>query len=199
MAKKKFYAVRKGYKTGVFLTGTECSKQISGFKGAEFKSFPTKEEAEDFVLGIKKEIKIDENTIEAYVDGSYEHSIKRYGSGAVILKNKEVIHTESFGGDDEEYVSMRNVAGEIKASEYAMNYCLENNIMKLVLYYDYQGIEKWCTGEWKTNKAGTIEYKKFYDSIKDKLEVSFVKVAAHTGNKYNEMADKLAKAGLNKN
>ncbi len=33
MAKKKFYAVRKGYKTGVFLTWTECSKQISGYKG----------------------------------------------------------------------------------------------------------------------------------------------------------------------
>ena len=198
MAKKKFYAVRKGYKTGVFLTWTECSKQISGYKGAEFKSFPTMEEAENFVQGIKKEIKVDENTIEAYVDGSYEHSIKKYGSGVVVLKNREVIHTESFGGNDEEYLSMRNVAGEIKASEYAMNYCIENNVPKLVIYFDYQGIEKWCTGEWKANKKGTIEYRDYYNTIKDRLDVSFVKVAAHTGDKYNEMADQLAKDGLNK-
>lgn len=196
MAKKKFYAVRKGFKTGIFSTWTECSKQISGFKGAEFKSFSTKEEAENFILGIKKEIKIDEDTVEAYVDGSYEHSIKKYGSGIIILKNREIIHTKSFGGDDEDYISMRNVAGEIKASEYAMNYCIENNISKLVLYYDYQGIEKWCTGDWKANKKGTIEYRDYYNSIKDRLEVSFVKVAAHTGDKYNEMADKYAKEGL---
>ncbi len=198
MAKKKFYAVRKGFKTGIFNTWTECSKQISGFKGAEFKSFPTKEEAENFISGIKKEIEIDENTIEAYVDGSYEHSIKKYGSGIVILKNKEVIHKESFGGKESEYISMRNVAGEIKASEYAMNYCIKNNIPRLILYYDYQGIEKWCTGDWKANKQGTIEYRDFYNSVKNKLEVTFVKVAAHTGDTYNEMADKLAKEGLNK-
>lgn len=30
----------------------------------------------------------------------------------------------------------------------------------------------------------------------DKLNISFKKIAAHTGNKYNEEADKLAKAAL---
>ena len=38
-----------------------------------------------------------------------------------------------------------------------------------------------------------IFYKKFYDEIKDKLEVKFIKVEAHTGVKYNELVDKLAK------
>ena len=50
--------------------------------------------------------------------------------------------------------------------------------------------------EIKTNKEGTIEYKKFYDSIKDKLHVEFIKVKAHSGDKYNEEADKLAKAAI---
>lgn len=45
---KKFYAVRKGRKTGVFATWALCQEQIKGFSGAEYKSFTTKEEAEAF-------------------------------------------------------------------------------------------------------------------------------------------------------
>lgn len=48
---KKFYAVRKGRKTGVFATWALCQEQIKGFSGAEYKSFATKEEAEAFCLG----------------------------------------------------------------------------------------------------------------------------------------------------
>ena len=64
----------------------------------------------------------------------------------------------------------------------------------LDLYYDYEGIEKWCTGEWKTNKRGTIDYKEYYNSVKDVLDVRFIKVKGHSGDKYNDMADSLAKA-----
>ena len=67
---------------------------------------------------------------------------------------------------------------------------------EVFLYFDYEGIEKWCVGVWKANKEGTIEYKKFYDSIKDKLHVEFIKVKAHSGDRYNEEADKLAKAAI---
>ena len=45
---KKYYAVRTGRKTGVFLTWAECQKQVTGFSGAEFKSFPTMEDAQAF-------------------------------------------------------------------------------------------------------------------------------------------------------
>lgn len=196
MAKKKFYGVRKGYKTGIFDSWDECKRHISGYKGAEFKGFTTYEEAEQFVYPENKDTKLEGDYIEAYVDGSYEHSIKRYGSGIVILKNGEIVHKKYFGGNSPEYVTMRNVAGEIMASEYAMNYCIENNEKNLILYYDYKGIENWCTGEWKANKEGTIKYKDFYNKIKKKLNVRFVKVAAHSGNKYNDIADELAKNGV---
>ena len=46
MAKQKVYAVRKGKKTGVFTSWEECSASVSGFPGAEYKGFLTKEEAE---------------------------------------------------------------------------------------------------------------------------------------------------------
>ena len=51
MAKKKYYAVRNGVKPGIYETGAECEKQTKGFAGAIFKSFPTREEAEEFLAG----------------------------------------------------------------------------------------------------------------------------------------------------
>ncbi len=46
MAKQKFYVVWKGRKTGVFTTWEECSSQVTGFNGAEYKSFENREAAE---------------------------------------------------------------------------------------------------------------------------------------------------------
>ena len=196
LSKKKFYAVRKGYKVGIYNTWDECKIQVNGFSGAEYKSFKTLNEANEY-MGSKKDVNIENKEfVKAYVDGSYEHSIKAYGSGVVILKNDIVQKTYSRKGNKKSLVDMRNVAGEIEASKIAMKYCIDNNIKYLKLYFDYEGIEKWCIGVWKANKEGTIEYKKFYDSIKDKLHIEFIKVKAHSGDKYNEKADSLAKSAI---
>ncbi|MEH2353663.1 ribonuclease H1 domain-containing protein [Nostoc sp.] len=46
MASKKYYAVFKGRKTGIFTSWEECEEHITGFSGALYKSFKTREEAE---------------------------------------------------------------------------------------------------------------------------------------------------------
>ena len=74
---------------------------------------------------------------------------------------------------------MRNVAGEIEGAKLAMQFCIDNHIEEIDIYYDYEGVEKWCTGVWKTNKSGTISYKQFYDEIKKSVKVSFNKVKGH--------------------
>lgn len=51
---KKFYAIRQGYVTGVFDTWPKAQKHIKGYKGAEFKSFPTKLLAEQWLNGTTK-------------------------------------------------------------------------------------------------------------------------------------------------
>lgn len=43
MAKKKFYAVRKGLKTGIYDNWEECQSATKGFSNAEYKSFSTRE------------------------------------------------------------------------------------------------------------------------------------------------------------
>ncbi len=42
---KKVYAVRRGRKTGLFMSWPECQKQVDGFPGARFKGFTDANEA----------------------------------------------------------------------------------------------------------------------------------------------------------
>ena len=210
MAKNNYYAVRIGKTPGIYKTWEDCKAQVIGYKGAIYKGFAEKQDAEDFLRGGLSASNTDaasdnndENTqvepsdseITAYVDGSFS-SGKSFGCGCIILKDGEVIAEISKAYEDEELATMRNVAGEIKASELAMQYALDNGYTSLSIYHDYQGIASWCLGEWKTNKAGTIAYKQFYDDIKDKLKVHFIKVKGHSGDEYNEIADGLAKKAL---
>lgn len=46
MAQKKYYAVVKGRKPGIFTSWQKCEEQVRGFSGAVFKSFNTRAEAE---------------------------------------------------------------------------------------------------------------------------------------------------------
>ena len=47
MAKKqKYYVVWKGVSPGVYHSWTDCQLQIKGYEGALYKSFDTREEAE---------------------------------------------------------------------------------------------------------------------------------------------------------
>lgn len=192
---QKYYAVRKGKKTGIFNTWDECKKNVDGFSGAQYKSFKTKEEALAYI-GDGNEVKIDNtNGVIAYVDGSYNIATKEFSYGMVILRDsKEYTFNKKF--DDKDLASMRNVAGEIKGAQAAMAYAVEEGLKEITIYYDYAGIAFWCLGDWKANKEGTIAYKEYYDSIKGLVKVNFVKVKGHSGDKYNDMADALAKEAL---
>lgn len=207
MAKKKYYAVRKGRKTGIFDTWDECKAQVTGYSSAEYKSFTQKEEAEQFVLGDEKRIEIDEKgdteakegytLIKAYVDGSFDRRTRRYGGGAIILVGNEEIEISEMG-NERELVSMHNVAGELLGAIRAMEWVSKSGIEKpqLVIYHDYEGIHKWASGDWKANKEGTQSYVRIYNKYASEFDIQFVKVKAHSGDKYNEIADQLAKKAL---
>lgn len=131
----------------------------------------------------------------AYIDGSYDNDLRRYGFGGVlIIDNNEYKFKKGYSED--EYIEYRNVAGEIKGAAYIINYCLKNNIFELDLYYDYIGIEKWYKGLWKANTLIAKNYVNFSNNVKNKIKVNFYKVKSHSNNKYNDLADKLAKESL---
>ncbi|PCH73304.1 MAG: ribonuclease H [Flavobacteriaceae bacterium] len=51
MGKKKYYVVWQGHQTGVFTSWKVCKKHITDFKGAQYKSFVSKSEAEKAIQG----------------------------------------------------------------------------------------------------------------------------------------------------
>ena len=65
----KYYAVRKGKNPGIYTKWSECSSNIIGFKGAEYKSFKTMEEAEEYMSRETKSYDdIDLSCLEAYAN-----------------------------------------------------------------------------------------------------------------------------------
>lgn len=194
----KFYAVKKGLQTGIFNTWDECRNLVNGYPGAKYKSFKTLEEAQEY-LGIPIETKkdtvdiiTDSSHAIAYVDGSYNINNGLFSYGVVMFHNNKEFHFSN-KYDNKELSSMRNVAGEIFGAICAMQYAVQNNVSDLTIYHDYEGISKWCLGLWKTNKKATVAYKNYYDSIKNKVNIKFCKVKGHSGDKYNDLADSLAK------
>ena len=162
---KKYYAVKKGIKPGIYETWDECKKQVQGYSGAEYKSFTTLEEAQAFIEEKKVIQKVEGKSLLAYVDGSYNIKTKEYGYGCVLLDEVGVIDQLYGKGDNEENTSMRNVAGEILGSETAIDYAIQHDYKAIYIYYDYEGIEKWANGIWKANKTGTKAYQ---ENIKEK-------------------------------
>ena len=193
---QKYYAVKKGKSTGIFFTWDECKKQTVGFSGAVYKSFLDIEDAKNYLCAdVKKISDEDFKGAVSYVDGSFNVHTNEFSYGVVIFYNDEE-HQFNKKFSDPDLVLMRNVAGEIKGAEFAMQYCVDNKIDSVKIYFDYEGVSRWCLGEWKANKDGTKAYKAFYDSIKDILSVDFIKVKSHSGDKYNDLADRLAKDAL---
>lgn len=195
-----YYAVKEGRNPGIYESWKECKEEVIGFKGAKYKKFPTYKEALDFIEDkgdFKRPVKesLKENEIMAYVDGSFDLDTWTYSYGVVLITDMG-LETHNGREKDKELAQMRNVSGEIKGAMVAMEMALEKGKDLLYLYFDYEGIEQWAKGNWKTNKKGTIDYKAFYDSIKDRLTVIFIKVRAHSGVEYNELADTLAKEAL---
>lgn len=189
----KYYAVKNGRKTGIFETWAECEAQVKGFSGAVYKSFTTLQEAKEF-LNEEKTIETKADCV-AYVDGSYDHSIRAYGSGVVLFYEHKK-YTSSKMNNDPRLVEMRNVAGEIEASMMAMKFAYQHHCQHLEICYDYEGIEKWCTGAWKANKEGTMAYVAFYQKMAQSMKITFKKIKSHSGNSLNDEADQLAKKAL---
>lgn len=200
---KKVYAVRKGRKTGIFNVWSECEKQVKGFSNADFKSFRSEEEALAYLNGqaninqiTSSENSSASNILEVYVDGSYESGKDIIGYGCVFLKNAKEIHTiYEFDEANEEH-TMGNVSAEITAALTAVKWALKNNYKRIILYYDYKGVKDWVDGTWTARKEETENYALKMNQYQKYIEIDFKKVPAHSGNYYNEKADRLAKQAI---
>lgn len=138
-------------------------------------------------------------TLEVFSDGSFNQKENLTGSSCVILNNeKEPILFLLQSSSDKVITNMHQIGGEIQGALNGIKYAIENGFNKIVIYYDYAGVELWANGVWKTNKPATKLYKAKVAELRNSIEVDFIKVKGHVrGEVLNNLADKLAKFSCN--
>lgn len=204
-SKVKIYAVKQGHSTGIFKSWEECKTAIEGYSGAMYKSFESVEEAEAFLNDIDIVMnndvlpRVEKGKVVAFTDGSFDAGKKAYGSGVCIFAPSDVYVELCNIGKNEKYIELRNVAGEIIAVMNAVDWSWKNGFDNMTVFYDYEGIGKWASGEWQAKTSLTSYYKRYIDDKSGIISIEFVKVSGHSNNKYNDRADKLAKSAIFEN
>lgn len=212
MAPKKFYAVAKGRKPGIYDNWPEAKGQIDGYAGAVYKGFPSRREAEEWMKNpVLKRIPFSaipsENTggdsipkdgeITIYTDGGSSGNPGPGGFGVVIIINGE--KTELSGGFRLTTNNRMELMGVIAALRE-----LGQTEMPITLYTDSSYVvngvtkgwaEKWRKNNWiKSDKQPAINsdlWGELLDLIKH-LNIKFMWVKGHAGHVYNERCDELA-------
>jgi len=199
--KRKVYAVKKGRKTGVFPTWEECAKQVSGYAGAVFKSFPSVPDA----LAWLEEEQAPSSAAHAdyiiYTDGSCLRNPDGPGGwAAIISETSSGRMTELHDGSP----CTTNNRMELQAAVAALSYIEAPS--SIALYTDSQylkntftkhWITNWKRNGWKTSTGGDVKNKDLWkelDALFQKHQVSFHWVKGHAGNEKNERCDHLAKS-----
>lgn len=192
MAAKKYYAVKEGKAPGIYETWADCKAQVHGYKGALYKSFATREEAEAYMGGGAAAREEADGALKIYVDGSYAGGA--YSWGFAVYDGETLVHTASGRGESADAAKLHNVAGELEAVVHAVEWAKAQDAPQIVIHHDYSGISEWAEKRWRTNRAMTQWYAAFMEPHLS--WVRFKKVAGHTGVAGNELADKLAKSAL---
>ena len=127
--------------------------------------------------------------VDIYVDGSFANETTAYG--VVAVQDDQVLWEDSGIVTTTEAEGTRQVAGELQAVLKALEWCTTHGISAPSIHYDYEGIEKWATGTWRAKKTVTQQYRDAVQACD--IHVAWEKVDAHTGVKWNEHVDQLAR------
>ena len=154
MSKKKFYVVWKGKKTGVFTSWNACKRQIDGFEKAEYKSFPTLEEAEiafkktysDYKGVNTKKPKLTSKDLEKYgkpileslaVDAACSGNPGKMEYRGVFTKTKKEIFKKG------PFLKGTNNIGEFLALVHGLAYLKKKNREDVLIYSDSRIAISW--------------------------------------------------------
>lgn len=218
-----YYAVRSGRVPGIYSTWPECQAQVSGFSGAEHAKFPTREAAENFIrrdtvpLPVLKEsdhpfaylsareltAEIRELTAEAkvtpvefqrpeakiaqsyqdcYTDGSFASG--KAGGAAVIVSTGKGYLSPVEGAQTNNRGELTGILIALQVTEGAIR-----------VHSDSEWCIRVLTGVYRPTKNLDLIAK--VRELSRSRRVEYVKVLAHSGIKYNEIADQLADQARN--
>ena len=139
-------------------------------------------------------------TTKIYIDGACVGNPGPGGWAAIILlENKK---KEIFGGEKSTTNNRMELTAAIKALEYFVELKKKESSLKIFTDSNYVKdgitiwIHKWEKNNWKTSDKKDVKnidlWKKLKELTKnEKIEWNWIK--GHSGDPYNELADKLAK------
>lgn len=139
------------------------------------------------------------DTLCCYVDGSFNDRIPNYSFGIVCVLNDEIIHSAGGTGKNAEAISMRQIAGELLGAMQALVYARRKGYARVIILHDYKGVSMHADGTWKRTNPFSGTYHDWMQAFfRDNpgISVKFLKVDAHAGNRFNELADVLAKTAV---
>lgn len=196
----KFYAV-KGEEKLIFTSWDDCRFFLDGKTGYKHKSFSTEEEAKAFLEDRDYYGELIQNDLNtgfavAFTDGSFEENVGRYSYGVIAVHPNGEEQTFCASDNKAEFLSSRNIIGEVEGVLCALKWAYLNGYKKLKIYHDYEGLATWFDGRWNASGATSTYYVSKISKYKGVLDVYFQKVKGHSNNKYNDLVDKLAKQAL---
>ena len=214
---KKFYAVKRGRKTGLFTVWAECAAQVKGFQGAVYKGFMTEEEARAWLGGADARTEQPRVAAEMaapsapdadyiiHTDGSCLRNPGGAGGWAAVIETTATGAVEEKSGGDPETTNNRM---ELTAALMALSAVPEG--ARVALYTDSQYLKNaftkfwlpaWKKRGWKKADGEPVLNQDLWvqlDAAFAARQVQFHWVKGHAGNPRNERCDALARAEAEK-
>lgn len=135
-----------------------------------------------------------------YCDGSCSGNPGPGGWAAVFIKDSQVVK-KIYGYEEDTTNNRMELTAAIQALKYVKHVNTTIEIFTDSIYLK-QGITEWIKSwklnNWKNGRIKNIVLWENLDQLNSQLKVSWYWVKAHSGNKYNEMADILAKYAITK-
>lgn len=214
---KKFYAVKRGRKTGLFTVWAECAAQVKGFQGAVYKGFMTEEEARAWLGGA--DVRAEQSRAAAemaeppapdadyiiHTDGSCLRNPGGAGGWAAVIETAATGAVEEKSGGAPETTNNRM---ELTAALMALSAVPEG--ARVALYTDSQYLKNaftkfwlpaWKKRGWKKADGEPVLNQDLWvqlDAAFAARQVQFHWVKGHAGNPRNERCDALARAEAEK-
>lgn len=211
-----YYAVRSGRVPGIYSTWPECQAQVNGFSGAEHAKFSTREAAENFIkrdtvsspvlkesdhlfayLSAREltaeakvtpvefqrpEAKIAQSYQDCYTDGSFASG--KAGGAAVIVSTGKGYLSPVEGAQTNNRGELTGILIALQVTEGAIR-----------VHSDSEWCIRVLTGVYRPTKNLDLIAK--VRELSRGRKVEYVKVLAHSGIRYNEIADQLADQARN--
>ena len=183
MAKKeKFYVVWKGKRPGVYTTWDDCKAAISGYKGAQYKSFPTFDQAKKAYNSNYEEYKGKKNSSPGLSGEPDYHSIAvdAASSGNPGVMEYQGVDTKSGKKLFKQgpFKQGTNNIGEFLAIVHGLAFLKQHNSDRII-YTDSRTAMSWVRKKTcNTKLVETIENKDLFDLVR--RAITWLKTNSYT-------------------